>query len=116
MYSLCLHPRHYSKIKDQKLQVCALTGCASILLNCNARTLHSWSGIKLAKGTKESIIDKVISNRNAKRNWKQASILILDEVSMLSKKIFEIIEEIAETWLFFRLVLNAFLAIVHAIL
>ena len=85
----------YSQSKNQKFQVCALTGCAAILLNCNARTIHSWSGIKLAKGTKESIIDKVISNRNAKRNWKQASILILDEVSMLSKKIFEIIEEIA---------------------
>jgi ATP-dependent DNA helicase PIF1 len=88
---------HYSKIKDQKLQVCALTGCASILLNCNARTLHSWSGIKLAKGAKNKIIESVASNRNAVRNWKKAKILIIDEVSMLSRKIFEIIEEVART-------------------
>jgi len=85
----------YSKSKEHKFQVCAMTGCAAILLNCNARTIHSWSGIKLAKGPKSTVINSVINNRNAVRNWKKAHILILDEVSMLSKKIFEIIEEIA---------------------
>lgn len=88
---------HYSKIKNQNLQVCAMTGCAAILLNCNARTLHSWSGIKLAKGDRETVINKVVNNRNAKKSWKKTNILILDEVSMLSKKVFEIIEEIART-------------------
>ena len=29
----------------KKVQVCAMTGCAAILLNCHARTLHSWSGL-----------------------------------------------------------------------
>ncbi len=29
----------------KSIQICAMTGCAAILLNCNARTLHSWSGI-----------------------------------------------------------------------
>ena len=28
----------------KRIQVCALTGCASVLLECKARTLHSWSG------------------------------------------------------------------------
>ena len=26
-------------------QVTALTGCAALLLNCDAKTIHSWSGI-----------------------------------------------------------------------
>ena len=36
-----------------KHQVCALTGCATILLPkmCNARTIHSWSGIRFVKAT-----------------------------------------------------------------
>jgi ATP-dependent DNA helicase PIF1 len=85
----------FSNSVNQSAAVCAMTGCASILLNCNARTLHSWSGIKLAKGPKDKIITAVLNNRNVVKTWKRTKVLILDEVSMLSKKIFEIIEEIA---------------------
>ena len=85
----------FSNSVSNPVAVCAMTGCAAILLNCNARTLHSWSGIKLAKGPKDKIISAVLNNRNVMKTWRRAKILILDEVSMLSKKIFEIIEEIA---------------------
>ena len=85
----------FSTSVNNSVAVCAMTGCAAILLNCNARTLHSWSGIKLAKGPKGKIIDAVLKNRNVMKTWRRAKCLILDEVSMLSKKIFEIIEEIA---------------------
>ena len=84
----------HSLLQGSKFQVCAMTGCASILLNCSARTLHSWSGIKLARGTKEEVIENVLRNKTAVKNWKKCKILILDEISMLSKKLFEIIEEI----------------------
>jgi ATP-dependent DNA helicase PIF1 len=87
----------YAKSAGKPIQVCAMTGCAAVLLQCNARTLHSWSGIKLAKGPKKQVIDSVLRNRNAVKAWKSARILILDEISMLSKKIFEIIEEIGRT-------------------
>lgn len=79
---------------SKKVAVCAMTGCASLLLQCNAKTLHSWSGIKLAKGTNEEVIRSVIHNKFALKSWKNTQILILDEVSMLSKKVFDIIEEI----------------------
>lgn len=72
-----------------------MTGCAAILLNCNAKTLHSWSGIKIAKGTKTEVINMVLRNKRVVQNWKRTKGIILDEVSMLSKKIFEIIEELA---------------------
>jgi ATP-dependent DNA helicase PIF1 len=83
------------KQRNKTYQVCAMTGCASIILNCNARTIHSWSGIKIARGEKDDVIASVTRNRNYARTWKKTSVLILDEVSMLSKKIFEILEEIA---------------------
>jgi ATP-dependent DNA helicase PIF1 len=83
-----------SKSINKKVQVCAMTGCAAILLNCNARTLHSWSGIKLAKGTIDEVVTSVIRNKNISNVWKKTDILILDEVSMLSCKLFEIIEKI----------------------
>jgi len=76
--------------------VCAMTGCAAILLNSSAKTLHSWSGIKLGKGTKNEVINMVLRNKRIVQNWKRTKCIILDEVSMLSKKIFEIIDELAK--------------------
>jgi len=87
----------HAKKAGKHIPVCAMTGCAAVLLQCNATTLHSWSGIKLAKGSKENIIRSVIRNTSSYRAWRKAKGLILDEVSMLSKKVFEIIEELART-------------------
>jgi ATP-dependent DNA helicase PIF1 len=85
----------YAELHKKYIPVCAMTGCAAVLLNCNARTLHSWSGIKLAKGEKFKVVSSVLRNQYAIKKWRKATGIILDEVSMLSKKIFEIIEEIA---------------------
>jgi len=76
-------------------QVCALTGCAALLLNCGARTLHSWSGIKLAKGPNHYIIANIRKNRRICAEWRKIKVLIVDEVSMMSLKIFELVEEVA---------------------
>jgi ATP-dependent DNA helicase PIF1 len=89
---LIRHLVDYAKIAGKSTQVCALTGCASILLGCNAKTIHSWSGMRLGKGTKEEIIAQIMRNKFAKKNWKSVKILIIDEVSMLSMKLFEVLE------------------------
>lgn len=83
-----------NKRKD-KVQVCAMTGCAAILLHCNATTLHSWSGMKMAKGKNCEIITNIKNNRKACSHWRKTNILILDEVSMLSLRTFELLNEIA---------------------
>jgi len=85
-----------TKLTGRKLQVCALTGCAAVLLNCNARTIHSWSGIRLAKSDRDKIIESVIKSRRSVQAWKSVNTLIVDEISMMSKKIFEILDEIGK--------------------
>jgi len=80
--------------REKKVQVCALTGCASLLLNCNARTIHSWSGIRQGKGDEEKIITGVFYNKKALAAWRKTDILIIDETSMMSKKIFDLLEKI----------------------
>lgn len=81
----------------KKIQVCAMTGCAANLLkHCNARTLHSWSGIKLAKGSNEDIINSVMKNFKCIKNWKNIKCLIIDEVSMLSLKILNLLNDLAK--------------------
>jgi ATP-dependent DNA helicase PIF1 len=81
----------------KNIQVCALTGCAAILLNCKAKTIHSWAGIGLGNGSFEYIIQKIQKNTFKKKVWKQIDILIIDEVSMLSLHLFELLNQIGQT-------------------
>ena len=79
------------------IQVCALTGCAAVLLECKAKTLHSWSGIGLGKGTIEQLIKKINKNKFSKASWKEIDILVIDEVSMMSLKLFETLDAIGKS-------------------
>lgn len=80
-----------------KHAICALTGCAAVLLNCCAKTIHSWSGIGLGAGEIHEIVGKVLKNRRASTNWKTTRVLIIDEVSMLSMKIFDVLNRVGQT-------------------
>ena len=84
-----------SKANGKNIQVCALTGCAAVLLNCQAKTVHSWAGIGLANGPADLVIKRIVGNKKKTHNWKKVDILIIDEVSMMSQKIFEILDGIA---------------------
>lgn len=84
----------YSQFKD--IQVTALTGCAAVLLNCKAKTLHSWAGIGLGNGTIEELVTKIKKNKFAKALWRQTQVLVVDEVSMLSLKLFNMLNEIGK--------------------
>ena len=87
-------------------QVTSTTGCSSILLSNQihvtgrpivVKTIHSWSGIRLGKGTEEDIIRNVMKNRKAVKEWKRIKTLIIDEVSMLSEKLFSVLDTLGRT-------------------
>jgi len=84
----------FCKDAGKKVQVCALTGCAAVLLNCQAKTVHSWSGIGLANGPSDLLVKKVTTNKYKSGGWKKNDVLIIDEISMMSQKIFEILDAI----------------------
>ena len=86
----------YNQRDSKKIQVCALTGCAAVLLKCNAKTLHSWAGIGLANGDINDTIHKVVHNKWKRKNWLSIDILIIDEVSMLSNKLLSILDGIGK--------------------
>ena len=83
--------------KGLNIQVCALTGCAAVLLQCKAKTVHSWSGIGLGNGLIDQIITKIMKNNYVKVAWKTIDILIIDEVSMMSKKLFELLDAVGKS-------------------
>jgi ATP-dependent DNA helicase PIF1 len=78
------------------IQVCALTGCAAVLLQCKAKTLHSWASIGLGNGTIESILTRIVKKKYAVCLWREIDILVIDEISMMSQKIFELLDAIGK--------------------
>jgi ATP-dependent DNA helicase PIF1 len=89
-----IYQHAYKQFKD--IHVTAMTGCAAILLNCKAKTLHSWAGIGLGNGTNEQMINKIKKNKFLKAIWKGTGILVIDEVSMLSLKLFNMLNDIGK--------------------
>lgn len=85
---------NWCKTKGKKVQVCALTGCAALLLECGAKTVHSWAGIGLANGSPDKTISLIGKHKYKSKSWRKVDVLIIDEVSMMSKKLFEILDGI----------------------
>jgi ATP-dependent DNA helicase PIF1 len=76
--------------------MCALTGCASLLLGNKAKTLHSWAGIGLGKGTVSELYVKIRRNQKSMRNWLCTDLLIIDEVSMMTAELLDKLNELAK--------------------
>ena len=85
---------HLDSIQSRKIiQITALTGCAAILLEgCNAKTIHSWAGIGLGTECIENIIMKIKKNPYKLAQWREIQTLVIDEISMLSCQLFELLD------------------------
>ena len=80
---------------DYNIKVCAMTGVAAELLNCGAKTIHSWSGVGKGGSDIDKIVNKVLRNKQSRNNWNKTDILIIDEVSMMSVKFLKMLEYIS---------------------
>lgn len=78
------------------IQVCALTGCAAIVLECKAKTIHSWSGVGLANGNIDQIVQRVEKNYFKTKAWRTTRTLIIDEVSMMSRHLFDVLNAVGK--------------------
>lgn len=79
-----------------RIQLCALTGCAALLLGNKAKTLHSWAGIGLGKGTVGELSVKIRRNTKSMRNWLLTDMLIIDEVSMMTAELLDKLNELGK--------------------
>lgn len=85
------------KLKEKCINVrlTATTGIAS--LNIGGQTVHSWCGIGDGRYSNENLLDKISNNEHFliyKNNILTTDCLIIDEISMLSKRLFEQLEYI----------------------
>jgi ATP-dependent DNA helicase PIF1 len=85
--------------KGKKIAVTALTGCAALLLGKEAKTIHSWAGIGLGKEPATKIaadIRKLPWKNKVLRRWLLTSALIIDEVSMMTQDILNLLNNVAQ--------------------
>lgn len=82
--------------RDVQVQMCAMTGCAALLLGHRAKTIHSWAGIGLGKGTPRELFAKIRRNGRAVRNWMSVDLLIVDEISMMTAELLDKLNEVAK--------------------
>ena len=58
---------NYAKLHHKKINVTALTGCAALLLNMKATTIHSWGGIGIG-GEVSTLISNIRKYKKVD-NW-----------------------------------------------
>jgi ATP-dependent DNA helicase PIF1 len=85
-----------SVAKLPRIQMCAMTGCAALLLGHKAKTLHSWAGIGLGKGSVSELYVKIRRNQKSMRSWLCTDLLIIDEVSMMTAELLDKLNEIGK--------------------
>lgn len=73
--------------------VTSTTGASALLIG--GKTIHSFSGIGLGKDSKEKTMEKLEKNWFVKKRWQKTRVLIIDEISMLTPTVLELIEYVA---------------------
>ncbi len=82
----------YCEFTNTKLGVTATTGTAAFLIS--GKTLHSYLGIGLAKDSAEDIFKYVrYKLKHIADKLRDLSVIIIDEISMLDKELFEKISD-----------------------
>ncbi|QNP96732.1 Conserved hypothetical protein [Yarrowia lipolytica] len=85
--------RKYKKSLD-KVAVTASTGLAAC--NVQGTTLHSFAGCGLAREDVDSLCKRIRRNKKARDRWKNVSVLVIDEISMVDARFFDKLEQIAQ--------------------
>ena len=79
---------------ERDIAITAPTGIAA--LNVDGLTIHSWAGVGLGSGDTETLLRGVQSNRKAIKRWRATKLLIIDEVSMLTDRLFQSLSDIGK--------------------
>ena len=81
----------------KKVAVTATTGMASTQLGIGASTLHHWCGVMDGRYSSNQIYELMLNEGSyggAKNRILVADVLFIDEIGMLSLKMFDLIESV----------------------
>lgn len=81
------------QLGHSKVFVTAATGIAAC--NVNGVTLHSFAGIGLGKDGVATLVKRIKRNVKVKQRWRQAKVLVIDEISMIDAGLLDKLDKIA---------------------
>src|SRR3990167_3211894 len=84
---------NYLKDNNVGVAVTASTGIAATHLQ--GTTIHSWSGIGVKDAITAKDLEKCLTTKRIKRNYKKTKVLIIDEISMLHQYQLDMVDSIA---------------------
>ena len=82
----------YASNRGLNVYCAATTGIAAVNLSqagIKSCTLHSWAGIGIGTFSKDKLLARVKTNRDAMKKWLGTDILVIDEVSMLGASLYD---------------------------
>lgn len=89
--------RVFQDVMDRsgKLRTVAFTAPTGVAA-CNVRglTVHSWAGIGTGSDPLEKTIGIVSRSKEAKKRWLLTETLVIDEISMLSAELFDLLSAV----------------------
>lgn len=77
---------------ENTVAITAPTGIAAI--NIGGQTIHNFAGIGLGRG--DFLLEKAVTTPSSFDRWNRTQVLIIDEISMLDQKLFELLDEIGK--------------------
>ena len=77
----------------EAMVVTAATGVAARMIG--GTTVHSFAGIGLGQGSFEEVLARVRSRPEVVRSWQRCRVWLIDEIGMLGKDVFELLEKLA---------------------
>jgi len=80
--------------EENKLYVTSSTGLSSLLIN--GITIHQYSGIGTGEKDIEYYVKSIQKKKIVRERWKNTSVLIIDEISMINSNLFEKLDIIAQ--------------------
>ena len=94
-YLLTLLSTEIPRETGKSVAITALTGCAALLIGNGAKTIYSWAGIGLGKGSADYHATNIRKISPLASRWRKTEVLVIDEVSMMTPDLLELLEEVA---------------------
>mgnify|MGYP001602989602 FL=1 len=82
----------YLKNRGVSVGVTASTGIAAT--HIGGVTIHSWSGLGIRDTLNEADIENLVQKEYLYKRFEKARVLVIDEVSMLSARLFDFVERV----------------------